>query len=118
MRRLNTKRRAAKKGASHAARRTQPRKTGKQAQRRKGLITPEQARRLAARHMMPAMFDGVPVRDGAGARLRLYNVPRKDVWVVFPRINPKLLGFFPSTVVVVCKRTGRVLYAGSVNDEG
>ena len=69
--------------------------------------------------MMPTMFDGVPVRDGMKVRPGLYNyhVPRKDVWVVFPKIqHESVLG--SSTVVVVCKRTGRVLYAGSANDEG
>ena len=69
--------------------------------------------------MMPAMFDDVPVRDGMKVRPGLHNyyVPRKDVWVVFPKIEREP-GFRSSTVVVVCKRTGRVLYAGSANDEG
>lgn len=67
---------------------------------------------------MPAMFDGVPVRDGEEARLRLYNVRRKDVWVVLPKIERELSGFRSSTVVMVCKRTGRVLYAGPAKDEG
>ena len=114
---MKTKQRAVKKSASHGAKRTRARKAGRTARRRKRWITPEQARRLAARHMMPPMFDGVPVRDDVKARLLLYGVPRKDVWVVFPKIERgQRLG--PSTVVVVCKRTGRVLYVGEAEKEG
>ena len=115
---MKTKRRAVKKGAGHAAKRTQARRAGRPARRRKGWITPAQARRLAARHVMPAMFDGAPVRDGADVRWGFYNMRRKDVWVVFPQVERALSTVCPSSAVVVCKRTGRVLYAGSAMDEG
>ena len=115
---MNTKRRAAKKGASHATKRRQARRAARPARRRKRWITPAQARQLAARHVMPAMFDGATVRDSEEVRWGLYGVRRKDVWVVFPQIERVSSGFRPSTVVVVCKRTGRVLYAGSAMDEG
>ncbi len=115
---MKTKRQAARKGASHAAKRTQARKASRSVRRRKGWITPAQASRLAARHVIAAMFDGVPVRDGTEVRWNLYQQRRKDVWVVFPKTVCEPSGFSSATVVVVCKRTGRVLYAGSANDEG
>jgi len=41
----------------------------------------------------------------------------KDVWVVHQNAeNPMILK--SSEIVVICKRTGRVLYAGSACDEG
>jgi hypothetical protein len=64
------------------------------------------------------MFDGAQVQDGAEVRWSLYNVRSEDVWVVFPQAERAPSGFGPSTVVVVCKRTGRILYAGSAMDEG
>ena len=51
-------------------------------------------------------------------RWGFYNVRRKEVWVVFPQVEGALSTVCPSSAVVVCKRTGRVLYAGSAMDEG
>jgi len=63
------------------------------------------------------MFKGATVRDGAEARSQIYNVRREDTWVVYK--NPRDMTLLRSSeVVVVCKRTGRVLYEGSACDEG
>ena len=82
-------------------------------------ITRAEARRRAARHVLNRIFKGSTVLAGEDARLRLYFRGRwtaKDVWVVYQ--NCRGMGFQSSDVVVVCKRTGRVLYEGSANDEG
>ena len=63
------------------------------------------------------MFQGAPVRDSAAVRLGIYNVRRKDTWVVFKN-SEEPLALCPSEVVIVCRRTGRVLYEGSAGDEG
>lgn len=117
---MNRKRGKAKKRASHATEQKQALKAGQTARQRKGWISPEQARRLAAQRMMSEMFDGVPVLDGMKVRpgAHNYRVPRKGVWLVFPKIVNRPSGFYPSTIVVVCKRTGRVLCVGSAHDEG
>ena len=47
---------------------------------------------------------------------RDYGVRRRDTWVVYK--NGFVTGLRASEVVVVCKRTGRVLYEGSAHDEG
>ena len=67
---------------------------------------------------MAQMFAGARVRDGDAVSWHAYNVRRKDVWLVFPRVDrdPGLIA--SSQVVIVCKRTGRVLYVGSAGDEG
>ena len=59
------------------------------------------------------------VRDGAKVRLGIYFRDKwtaKDVWVVYK--NPEGFGLKSSDVVLVSKRTGRVLYEGSACDEG
>jgi hypothetical protein len=43
-------------------------------------------------------------------------VRRKKTWVVYK--NPRAIALRSSEVVVVCKRTGRVLYEGPAGDEG
>ncbi len=62
------------------------------------------------------MFKGATVRDGAEAGGNLYNVRREDTWVVYKKCRG--IGLRSSDVVVEFKRTGRVLYEGSANDEG
>ena len=63
------------------------------------------------------MFGGAKVADGKHARMEVYNLPAVDAWVVFKN-SRELLALRSSEVVVVCKRTGRVLYEGPANDEG
>ena len=68
------------------------------------------------------MFHSAKVLDGADARLRIYLRPGwtlEDVWVVYKNSeNQEGLWLKSSDVVLVCKRTGRVLYDGSAGDEG
>ena len=103
-------RRKLKKTAHKAAKRPRPRK-GKVR-----FITRAEARQRAERHVLNRMFKGATVRDGAEGSGNLYNVRREDTWLVYK--NPRVLALRPSDVVVVCKRTGRVLYEGSAHDEG
>ena len=62
------------------------------------------------------MFKGATVRDGSDAGCKIYNVRRENTWVVYKK--PQDIALRSSDVVVVCKRTGRVLYEGSAGDEG
>ena len=67
----------------------------------------------------PRLFKGARVRDGAKVRLGIYfrgDWTTKDVWVVYK--NPEEIALKSSEVVLVSKRTGRVLYEGSACDEG
>ena len=98
-----------KEAASKSVLRPKPR-SGK-----KGFISRAEARRRAARHILNQTFKGATVRDGADSG-NIYNVRRADTWVVY--INPRAGALQSSDVVVVCKRTGRVLYEGSAHDEG
>lgn len=70
----------------------------------------------AKRHVIDRLFKGATVRDGEEARVNAYHVRRKDTWVVYGKCAPT--GLQPSEVVVICTRTGRVLYEGSAGDEG
>ena len=98
------------------ARRKLKRAAGKPARRPKlrsgkaHFITRAEARRRAERHVLNQMFKGATVRDGAEVGGNIYNVRREDTWVVYK--NPRVSAFRSSDVVVVCKRTGRVLYEG------
>lgn len=97
-------------------------KTGRVAKqsatKRKKAVSATRARRLAARHVMARMFNNAPVRDGAEMNERIYNLRSKDVWMVFPNSEAGTTSLCSSLVVAVCKRTGRVLYTGPMNDEG
>ena len=82
-------------------------------------ITRALARRQAERHVLKRMFRGAPVRDGAEVRLGIYargNWTAKDVRVVYK--NPEEIALKSAEVVVVSKRTGRVVYEGPAGDEG
>ena len=85
------------------------------------IITRDEARRRAARHVAARIFRGATVLDGAEANLKCVPGPWEveDVWVIYPNIDGNDLGLLrASQIVVVCKRTGRVLYDGSARDEG
>jgi hypothetical protein len=82
-------------------------------------LTRTEARRRAALLVSKRAFKGATVRDGAAVRLGIYNRgdwTGKDVWVVYK--NSDEIALKSSQVVLVCKRTGRVLYEGQANDEG
>lgn len=82
-------------------------------------ITRAEARRRAETHVLKRMFKGATVQDGAQVRLGVYSRggwTGKDVWVVCK--NSEEIALKSSQVVVVCKRTGRVLYEGFACDEG
>ena len=94
-------------------------KTARQPKPRKGkvpFITQAEARRRAARHVLNWKFKGALVRDGATAGHNPYNVRRENTWVVYLKLP--VTGLRSSEIIVVCKRTGRVLYEGSAHDEG
>jgi hypothetical protein len=83
---------------------------------RKRHITAAEAKRRAARYLAIKMFKGLTVLDGEDVRYNIYSVRGKETWLIqqpssFPESQP-------TQVVVVCKRSGRILYAGSASDEG
>ena len=79
-------------------------------------ITRAEARRRAERHVIDRLFKGAQVRDGVKSGHRAYNVRLEDTWVVYK--NCPVLALRSSAIVVICKRSGRVLYEGSAHDEG
>lgn len=93
-------------------------KTGRPKPRKgkKPFITRAEARRRAARHVLNRMFKGATVRDGATAGHNPYNVRRENTWVVYLKLP--VTGPRSSEIIVVCKRTGRVLYEGPAHHEG
>ena len=105
-------RRKLKQTVSKTARRPEPRR-GKS---RRRFITRAGALRRAGRHVLDRMFKDATVRDGEEACINAYNVRRRDTWVVYK--NCATMGLRASDVVVICRRTGRVLYEGSAGDEG
>jgi hypothetical protein len=110
---MSKARRKLKKTARKSAKRLKPRRGKGQ------FITRAEARRRAERYVLNRMFKGATVRDGAEVRLGIYTRSKwtgKNVWVVYK--NAEENAFKSSDVVVVCKRTGRVLYEGSAHDEG
>jgi len=104
-----------KQPALKAFRRRKQRKQRKSA-RQQRLVTKREARLLAARHVVNRLFKGAAVVDGATSSLNIYGVRRADTWVVAKRLESLVLR--ASEVVVICKRTGRVLHDGLASDEG
>jgi len=108
---MSKARRKLKLAAGKTAKRPRPRKAK--------FITRAEARRRAERYVFNRMFRGASVQDGATAKLCIYNRgdwSANDVWVVYK--NPKEIALKSAEVILVCKRTGRVLYEGSAGDEG
>ena len=108
---MSKARKKLKKAAGKSARRPKPRKAK--------IISRTEARRRAERHVLNRMFKGATVRDGADAKLCIYvrgDWSVKDTWVVYK--NPKEIALKSADVILVCTRTGRVLYEGSAGDEG
>jgi hypothetical protein len=91
-------------------------KTKQPKPRKAKFISRAEARRRAVRHVLNRMFKGATVCDGMEAGGNIYDVRREDTWMVYK--NPKENALKSSNVVVVCKRSGRVLYEGSAGDEG
>ena len=90
-----------------------PRKTPRQSKK----ISRRQALRIAQAHICQEALGKSPrVLDGADAKVRAYNVQTADTWIIY-RHNPEL-SIRSSDVVVISKRTGRVIYDGSAHDEG
>lgn len=105
---MNKARKKLKRTTSKPAKRPKPRKMQ--------FITRTEARRRAERHVLNRLFKGAMVGDGAEAAGNIYNVRREDTWVVYK--NPRGSILRSANVVVICKRTGRVLHEGSAHDEG
>ena len=83
-------------------------------------ITKAVALRRASRHVLRRMFKGAKVADGDKVRLGIYpsgNWKPADVWIVYKNPDDSM-ALKSSDIVVVSKRTGRVLYEGSAGDEG
>lgn len=83
-------------------------------------ITPAEARRRAARHVLNQMFKGAKVADGSKVRLGFYpggNWKPADVWIVYKNPDDSM-ALKSSDIIAVCKRTGRILYEGPAGDEG
>jgi hypothetical protein len=85
---------------------------------KKQFITRAEARRRAERHVLNRMFKGATVLDGAEPSWNIFGVRREDTWVVLKNDQGDRLALKSSDMVVVCKRTGRVLYDGPAQDEG
>lgn len=110
---MSQARRKLGRAASKSAKRLKPRPGKGQ------FITRAEARRRAERYVFNRMFRGVEVRDAATVRLGIYcceDWGSGGVWVVYKRLP--ITGLRSSEVVLVGKRTGRVLYEGSAHDEG
>ena len=83
-------------------------------------ITPAEARRRAERHVLNRLFKRARVADGAGVRLNIYHRAHwkpDQVWVVYKNSDAPM-ALRSSDIIVVSKRTGRVLHEGSAGDEG
>jgi len=117
---MSKAKRKLKRAVGKSAKRPKPRRAKSQ----KRFITRTEARCRAERYVFNRWFKGAMVQDGATAVLNIYYCDDwrgKDVWVVY--VNPEqpvggMLTLQSSDVVLVCKRTGRVLYVGSAGDEG
>lgn len=82
-------------------------------------ITAAQARRIAARFHAAQRFTGARVELEAAPAGGTSGDWRDGVWLVFP--NPDNRSVFligPTEVIAVNRRTGRVVSAGYMSDEG
>ena len=87
---------------------------------KKKQITKAKARELAGKHVLRRLFKGRTVEDGAKVLLGMFILDKwrpKDTWVVYQNWDgPPMIR--DSRVILVCKRTGRILYEGGACDVG
>ena len=85
-------------------------------------ITAAAARRRAAQFVLKKMFAGARACDGVKARFCIYDATGKlagrRFWVVYPNMVGNPAEIKASEVVIVCQRSGKILYVGSARDEG
>ena len=90
--------------------------------RNKTLLTHREARKKAELYFIRSRFAGATVEDGATAnwhpRYGARRFRKEDVWVIFLKEPNPELALRSSNVIAVSKKTGRILYDGSANDEG
>lgn len=83
-------------------------------------ITPAEARRRAARHVIRRLFQGAAVADGAKVRPGGYAVGtwKPDATWIVHKNSPNPTELKSAEIIAICKRTGKVLYEGTAGDEG
>ncbi|MEI6078352.1 MAG: hypothetical protein WCS94_22425 [Verrucomicrobiota bacterium] len=85
--------------------------------RRSKKVSRQQAVRIAQAYVCQQILGKAPrVVDSAKAVVRAYNVPTKDTWVIYR--NPTELAFKSSEIILVSKRSGKIIYDGPAHDEG
>ncbi len=83
-------------------------------------ITQAVALRRAERHVINRLFKGAKVADGSKVRLGFYpggNWKSGEVWIVYKNPDDQM-ALKSSNIIVISKRSGRVLYEGPAGDEG
>lgn len=80
-------------------------------------ITSGMAVRIAPRRCLPPLRD-FSVLPEKPDNAHIFNAPTEPAWYVFCPWNDGHLMLRSSRVIAISKRTGRVLYDGSANDEG
>jgi hypothetical protein len=88
-------------------------------------ITSAEALANAQKHVLEKIFGGRTVVDGAQIVFHAYISGQaewkvQDTWAVYTNRWPEEqeLTIRASDVILICKRTGKVLYEGSAGDEG
>ncbi len=87
-------------------------------------ITAAEALAHAQKHVLEKIFGGRAVSDGASIEFRAYSSGKdwrvEDTWAVYTGRWPeeRMITFRASDVILICKRTSKVLYEGSACDEG
>lgn len=78
------------------------------------------ALRIARQHCMPALDEFRHHDDVNGRAPCIYAKPTEPCWIVHAPWMDGLDGkcFRSSRIIMISKRTGKVLYDGSANDEG
>lgn len=85
--------------------------------RRSKKLSRHQALSRAKAHICHELLGKSPrIVDSRYAEVRAYNVDTKNAWVIY-KVS-KEIAFKSSEVIVVCKRTGKVIYEGAAGDEG
>lgn len=85
-------------------------------------VSRQEARAIAEQHLTPpgtGIAQVLAFDELQGRRVNLYNVSGEslqDCWIAY--VERPLRGLFSSSIIVISRRTGRVIYNGSANDEG
>ena len=80
------------------------------------MINPKKAIEIARKHVSDTYVQRVV--DAREININIYGVDKSNAWCVFVEPPKQTLALRSAEIILIDKKTGKILYEGSANDEG